>query len=84
VRRKAVVAISIVIVIFTAMGLYVYERDKVTPSDEVNQATYVVKDVLKNANFKAENPTVTIHSINTRKEDIFTEIKIPKKYNINV
>ncbi|MEK4427175.1 hypothetical protein [Solibacillus sp. FSL K6-1523] len=36
-------------------------------------------DVLENANFDAENRTVTIHTINTDKEDIFTEFKISEE-----
>ncbi|WP_374966199.1 hypothetical protein [Lysinibacillus sp. RS5] len=36
-------------------------------------------DVLENADFNAENPTVTIFSVNTEKKDIFTEIEIPEK-----
>ncbi|MFB7158782.1 MULTISPECIES: hypothetical protein [unclassified Lysinibacillus] len=40
---------------------------------------YSATDVLENADFKAKNPTVTIHSINTDKEDIYTEIEIPEK-----
>jgi len=40
---------------------------------------YHATDVLENADFKAKNPSVTIHSINTDKEDIYKKIEIPEK-----
>ncbi|MGA3600846.1 hypothetical protein [Lysinibacillus agricola] len=36
-------------------------------------------DVLENVDFNAENPTVTIFSIDMDKKEIFTEIEIPEK-----
>jgi len=36
-------------------------------------------DILENADFNAENPTVTIFSIDMDKKEIFTEIEIPEK-----
>ncbi|QDQ02421.1 hypothetical protein FOH38_19175 [Lysinibacillus fusiformis] len=67
-KRKAFVTISIVIVIVAGICLFLLDK-----------RTYSATDVLENADFNAENPTVTIHSINTDKEDIYTKIEIPEE-----
>ncbi len=36
-------------------------------------------DVLENVDFNAENPTITIYSIDMDKKEIITEIEIPEK-----
>ena len=40
---------------------------------------YSASDVLENANFNAENPSVSIQSIDYEKEGFYTEIKIPEE-----
>ncbi|MEI4770933.1 hypothetical protein WAX74_15020 [Psychrobacillus sp. FJAT-51614] len=67
-KRKVLVTISIVIVILAGIYLYVF-----------NETTYTASDVLENVNFSAENPSVSIHSIDYDKEGLITEIKIPKE-----
>ncbi|QSB09769.1 hypothetical protein JTI58_22795 [Lysinibacillus fusiformis] len=41
--------------------------------------SYSATDILENANFDVENPTVTLHRIDTDTEDIFSEMKISKE-----
>ncbi|WP_342532520.1 hypothetical protein MHB40_13570 [Lysinibacillus sp. FSL K6-0057] len=41
--------------------------------------SYSATDILENANFDVENPTISLHRIDTDKEDIFSEIKISKE-----
>ena len=41
--------------------------------------SYSATDILENANFDVENPTISLHRIDTDKEDLFSEIKISKE-----
>lgn len=41
--------------------------------------SYSATDVLENADFNVENPTITIHTVDTDKEDLYTQIEIPEE-----
>ncbi|MGE7988911.1 hypothetical protein [Lysinibacillus fusiformis] len=40
---------------------------------------YSATDVLENADFNVENPSITIHTVDTDKEEIYTQIEIPEE-----
>ncbi|WP_196426683.1 hypothetical protein [Lysinibacillus cavernae] len=42
----------------------------------LKEQNYSVEDILESVHFNVENPSITIHSINPDKKDIFTEIDI--------
>ncbi|WP_418302628.1 hypothetical protein [Lysinibacillus fusiformis] len=46
---------------------------------EKKDGGYSATDVLENADFNVENPSITIHTVDTDKEEIYTQIEIPEE-----
>lgn len=67
VKKGRVILIICLLVVVLIAGILVFNNTK------------TATDVLENANFNAENPSVGIESIDVETEDIFTSIKIPKE-----
>ncbi|GAA3347171.1 hypothetical protein [Lysinibacillus fusiformis] len=66
--KKIKVILSLLIIVI-AIGFLIAKKD----------GGYSATDVLENANFTVENPSITIHTVDTDKEDIYTRIKIPEE-----
>lgn len=66
-KGRIILIISLLIVVLIT-GILVFNNNKTSAID-----------VLENANFNAENPSVGIESIDVDTEDIFTSIEIPEE-----
>jgi len=66
---KKIIIILPLLIIVIAIGFLIAKKDQ----------SYSATDVLENADFNVENPTITIHTVNTEKEDIYTQIEIPEE-----
>jgi len=66
--KKIIIILSLLIIV-VAIGFLIAKKDQ----------SYSATDVLENADFNVENPTITIHTVDTDKEDIYTQIEIPEE-----
>ncbi|MCR8854594.1 hypothetical protein [Lysinibacillus fusiformis] len=66
---KKIIIILPLLIIVIAIGFLIAKKDQ----------SYSATDVLENADFNVENPTITIHTVDTEKEDIYTQIEIPEE-----
>lgn len=66
--KKIIIILSLLIIV-VAIGFLIVKKDQ----------SYSATDVLENADFNVENPTITIHTVDTDKEDIYTQIEIPEE-----
>ncbi len=64
-KIKIILPLLIVIV----MGFLIAKKD----------GGYSATDVLENADFNVENPSITIHTVDTDQEEIYTQIEIPEE-----
>ncbi|MFJ7700351.1 hypothetical protein [Lysinibacillus fusiformis] len=65
--KKIKIILPLLIVI--AMGFLIAKKD----------GGYSATDVLENADFNVENPSITIHTVDTDQEEIYTQIEIPEE-----
>lgn len=66
--KKFIIALSLLLVVIVSGMLIIWKEQ-----------SYSATDLLENANFQVENATITLHRIDTDKEDIFSEMKISKE-----
>jgi isocitrate dehydrogenase len=66
--KKIIIILSLLIIV-VAIGFLIAKKDQ----------SYSATDVLENADFNVKNPTITIHTVDTDKEDIYTQIEIPEE-----
>ncbi|WP_107951567.1 hypothetical protein [Lysinibacillus parviboronicapiens] len=66
--KKIIIILSLLIIV-VAIGFLIAKKDQ----------SYSATDVLENADFNVKNPTITIHTVDTDKEDIYTKIEIPEE-----
>ncbi len=66
---KKIKIILPLLIIVIAMGFLIAKKD----------GGYSATDVLENADFNVENPSITIHTVDTDKEEIYTQIEIPEE-----
>jgi len=72
--RKNIIILPLLL-IMVAISFSIAKKDQ----------SYSATDILENADFNVENPTITIHSVNTDKvdntdnNDIYTQIEIPEE-----
>ncbi|WP_431810998.1 hypothetical protein [Lysinibacillus sp. FW12] len=86
--KKIIMILSFLIII--AVGFLIVKKDQSDSTTDVmknNNSTtdvlenteYSAKDILANADFNVEKQTITVHTIDTDKKDIFTRIEIPEE-----
>jgi len=66
--RKNIIILPLLIIMI-AVSFSIAKKDQ----------SYTATDILENADFNVENPTITIHSVDTDKNDIYTQIEIPEE-----
>jgi uncharacterized protein YxeA len=66
---KKIIIILTLLIIVISIGFWIAKKDQ----------GYSATDLLENADFNIENPTITIHTVDTDKEDIYTQIEIPEE-----
>jgi len=66
--KKFIIALSLLLAVIVSGMLIIWKEQ-----------SYSATDLLENANFQVENATITLHRIDTDKEDIFSEMKISKE-----
>lgn len=66
---KKIIIILPLLIIVIAIVFFIAKKDQ----------SYSATDVLENADFNVENPTITIHTVDTDKKDIYTQIEIPEE-----
>lgn len=66
---KKIIIILPLLIIVIAIVFFIAKKDQ----------SYSATDVLENADFNVENPTIAIHTVDTDKEDIYTQIEIPEE-----
>lgn len=87
--KKIIIILSFLIII--AVGFFIANKDQsdsttdvmknvdYSTTDVLENTEYSAKDILTNADFNVEKQTITVHTIDTDKEDIYTRIEIPKE-----
>ncbi|WDV08800.1 MULTISPECIES: hypothetical protein [Lysinibacillus] len=86
--KKIIMILSFLIII--TVGFLIVKKDQSDSTTDVmknNNSTtdvlenteYSAKDILANADFNVEKQTITVHTIDTDKKDIFTRIEIPEE-----
>ncbi|WP_445480592.1 hypothetical protein ACULLL_10770 [Lysinibacillus irui] len=87
--KKIIIILSFLIII--AVGFFIANKDQsdsttdvmknvdYSTTDVLENTEYSAKDILANADFNVEKQTITVHTIDTDKEDIYTRIEIPEE-----
>lgn len=87
--KKIIIILSFLIII--AVGFLIANKDQsdsttdvmknvdYSITDVLENTEYSAKDILANADFNVEEQTITVHTIDTDKEDIYTRIEIPEE-----
>lgn len=87
--KKIIIILSLLVIVI-AVGFLITKKDQSDSTTEIlenvdhsttdiKNAEYSATEILENADFNVEKQTITVHTIDTDKKDIYTQIEIPEE-----
>lgn len=87
--KKIIIILSLLVIVI-AVGFLITKKDQSDSTTDIlkhvdhsttdiKNAEYSATEIFENADFNVEKQTITVHTIDTNKKDIYTQIEIPEE-----